>query len=230
MKVLPEDIGRTRSARRPSCAYFGGRGRSAAPLPSSLWRAELQARERKAREGKRARKRPRRRSKKRRQLVKRDRERREARAGASSSSLPEFVSYTIPVPRVLEPLLEAGGLPAVHRALRALHDTNVERIVQERRAQGLGFLGRRRVLQADPLSSPGEAEPAWKRNPRIACKDLGERFALYTGLQDWRVSHSEAYQTLCSEKPWRARFPAGACLRARELTRLLLARGPPRAA
>jgi len=123
-----------------------------------------------------------------------------------------------------------GGLPAVHRALRALHDANVERIVQERRAQGLGFLGRRKVLQADPLSSPPDTSPAWKRNPRIACKDLAERLALYTGLQDWRVSHSDGYATLCSKRPWRARFPTGAFLRARELARLLLARGPPRAA
>ena len=231
VKVLPEDVGMTRTARRPKCRYFGGRSRAPAdPLPSSLWRAELQARERNTREAKRARKRPRRRSQKRKRVVERDRERRETKASASTSTLPEFVSYTIPVPRVLEPLLERRGLPAVQRALRALHDANVKRIVQERRAQGLGFLGRRRILQTDPFSSPGDDKPTWKRNPRIACKDLGERFALYTGLQEWRVSHAGGYETLCSKKPWRARFPTGAYLRARELTRLLLARGPPIAA
>ena len=250
-KFLPEHIGTLQRAQRPDDHPFFATTRPSPTRPEVTLRAELSAEDRRRRESKQT-KADRGKCRRRRKEIARLRDERSARERSAreradqeradqeqvtpkrrTSTLPEEVSYRIPVPQSLAhlPLAEARA------TLRRLHDANIERIHAERRAQGLdSYLGARAVLAQSPTQTPRARSTRFKLNPRIAASSKGERLALYEDLASWRADHAEGVKALHSETPWRARFPQGSHRRAQELQRILLAqrdrapRAPPEAA
>ena len=229
---LPEDIGTTVTATRPDGAFFGG-PRPTEPLPSALLRAEINAEQRQIRRATRPKRGKRGRTKRRQRQLDRERANRKAKSDAgpaapapaapaapaskSRSTLPDQVSYTIPVPEGFE------SAEAARIYFRRLLDARLAEIWAERAALGLGYLGRDALLAQDPFSQPPPSPPDFERNPRVACLDSKEqRLALYDDLVAWRGDHASGVELLMLPAPWRARFPKGAHQRARQL-RLLLA-------
>lgn len=240
-KFLPEDIGTLQSARRPDDHPFFGTSRARDSSPLVTLRAELSAQESSHRETKKV-KANRAKARRRGQELLRQRARHQALQQAEAqdlparlpksrqSTLPEQVSYQIPVPQVLAHL----PLAQARLALRRLHDANIARIQAERRARGEDtYLGAAAILAQNPTKAPRGPTERFKLNPRIAASTKAERLTLYEELSSWRHDHAEGVEALNSEAPWRARFPQGTHRRAQELRRLHLAhrdRGPPQAA
>ena len=229
--ILPEDLGRELSAERPRGALFGSAPPEEPPLSATL-RSEIWAESRSEADKKRsktARRRRQLRQERRRRAESQDQEARAARASAEGrSTLPEAVTYRVPVP----PGFESAEAARVY--FRRLLDARLRMIWAEREAQGLGYLGRRAVLAQDPFEPPRgrspNTRPGFSRNPRIACLEGKEqRLALYEGLTAWRNHHAENVQILLDPRaPWRARFLEGTHLRARQLRIVRAAHRAPR--
>ena len=227
LMILPEDLGRELSAERPSGALFGAAPLEEPPLSATL-RAEIWAESRSEEDKKRSR------TARRRRQLRQERQRRansqdlEARAHAAEggSTLPEAVTYRVPVP----PGFDSAETARVY--FRRLLDARLRAIWAEREAQGLGYLGPAAILAQDPFERPlgrsANTRPGFSRNPRIACLEGKElRLALYEGLTAWRRHHAENVEILLSNRaPWRARFLKGTHLRARHLR---IVRAAPRA-
>lgn len=239
---LPEDVGRTLTAKRPDVLF------STAVLEEEEEEGDDEAlrhaRERLAKRSRDDKKRGRSRSR-RKQLAK-ERERRGRRAAPETSerrqprsSLPETVSYTVPVPRCFR---DWDDLEEVRLYLRAALNLYVHEIHERRRAQGLGFLGVEALHGQDPLTPPPQTQIAtdspatYRRAPGLATRGLdeGEVRAIKDDRIQWSEDYEEALDLLLrSPTPQRARFPQGAHLRAQEQRRILAAyraQPPPRAA
>jgi REP-associated tyrosine transposase len=183
--TLPEHLGETLSATRPSSAFFGGR------LPEG-WvptygpaRARHEAAEKNRRKKQ---ERKRRRGTGARLPITPAPERKRKRK-SRGSSLPVQASVQFGVPAEFE------GMPLEEfRALvRSQVEERLEEIYAERRDQGLKrFLGMAKVLTTDPLSGPGETFPTFERNPRLACLDPKRRPVLLAELMHWRHEYRMA--------------------------------------
>ncbi|MBL4847936.1 MAG: hypothetical protein JKY65_20670 [Planctomycetes bacterium] len=225
---LPEDIGTTKRVRRPDHAFFGSTSRR--DLSENPWvdlRAEVRAEELSKRRAESDRKRGR--TRKRRKQLAKERDRREKRASESepvnTSTLPEWVTYTIPAPEGLQEMEIEDARVILRQAL----DDYVAAIHEQRAREGLGFLGVARVMEQSPYEAAGDSWPSFGRNPRIACTGMpkADRLKLYDELIQWRLDHRKGVEQLREGSPWRARFPRGAHRRTKELRRILAARRQP---
>ena len=78
--------------------------------------------------------------------------------------------------------------------------TLLERLVREReeelqlraQAQGIKFLGRRRVLRQSPWARPRDPEPRRGLNPRVACRDKWKRIEVLQRLKEVLADYREA--------------------------------------
>ena len=238
---LPEDVGRTLTAKRPEI-LFSTRVLEDDDADDEALR-EAQERLQRQRERWSQRDKERSRSRKRRQQLAKERERRAQ--GASQppppkprSSLPETVSYKVPVPKCLR----GWEIEDVRAHLRAALNLYVHEIHERRASQGLGFLGVEALRDQDPHTPPPKTKvdahsPAtYQRIPRLATKGLDKDTVrqLKDDLIQWHQDYEEAVDLLLrSPAPHRARFPVGAHLRAQEQRRIRAAyraQAPPRAA
>jgi len=239
---LPEDIGRTLTAKRPD-VLFSTRVIEDDDFEDEALR-EAQERLRRQRERWSEQDTKRNRSRRRRRQLAKERERRAQpepppERPPSASGLPETVSYTVPVPKCLRGW---GDLDEVRAFLRAELDLYVHRIHEERAAQGLGFLGAEALRDQDPHTPPpgtpvaASSRATYQRIPRLSTYGLDKETVreLKDDLAKWQGDYEEALDFLLrSPKPHRARFPRGAHLRAQEQRRIRAAyraQAPPRAA
>lgn len=240
---LPEDIGRTLTARRPEVLFSTQVVEDPDAEDEELRLAQERLRRQLAEKSVKDKKRGRTR-RRRKQLAKE----RQARVDLPApkpkprpkSGLPEVVSYTVPVPKFLR---DAGMDVAEARAyLRAALDSYVAQIHAERRERGVGYVGREALLDRPPdLPPPGtrvaaEERATYARNPRLATRGLDKEEVneIKGDLIRWHHDYREGVETLLrSPTPHRARFPEGAHRQAQVLRRVLIAysaQAPPRAA
>jgi hypothetical protein len=222
-KIMPEDLGRTITVRRPEAAFFGGRrptgARPTHPDALAEWIEELAQAERDAldlaRTRDRQRDRKRGRTSKRRRQLEEARERRRKRAQArrelrrerprrSRSTLPEFVTFEVGVPPGWE-----GRVEEARAYFRKELDARVKEIHEIFAAQGRTFMGIEAVLAQDPRESAGDTWPSFGLNPRIACKDRDRRIDAIQGLRAWRAEMREKRRAWKSGKR-DVVFPRGA--------------------
>ena len=225
---LPEDIGTTKHVKRPDHAFFGSTPkRDLSENPWAELRAEVRAEDLRKRQAAQDLKRGR--TRKRRQQLAKAREQRAKRAPdpkpAHTSTLPAWVSYTIPAPEALKNMLIEDARAILRQAL----DEYVAAIHEKRAQEGLSVLGVARVMAQNPYEAAGDSWPTFGRNPRIAATGMpkADRLALYDELCQWRADHRKGVEELLKGSPWRARFPKGTYRRAKELRRILAARAQP---
>ena len=235
---LPEDIGRTLTAQRPD-VLFSTRVREHDEDDAAA-RARLRDKRQSQSRDDKSRGRTRRRHK---QLAK-DRERRdraeESQPSKPKSSLPEAVSYTVPIPKCLQ---EAGmDVEQARRYLREALDLYVAEVHRDRRERGLGFVGSEALRSQDPHTPPPgthvdcDHPSTYEHIPRLATTGLTEEEVreVKDDLSQWISDYQEAREILLlAEAPHRARFPQGTHLRAQEMRRVRAAhraQAPPKAA
>ena len=242
---LPEDVGRTLTAKRPEILFSTAVLDDDVPDDEALREARERLQRQRERWSQQDTKRGR--SRGRRKQLAKERDRRHQQAATSAplpgapkprSSLPETVSYTVPVPKCLR----GWEIEDVRAYLRAALDLYVHEIHERRAAEGKGFLGVEALLDQDPHTPPPETKidtdsPAtYQRRPYLATKglDKGTVRQLKDDLAQWHQDYEEAVDLLLrSPTPHRARFPLGAHLRAQEQRRIRAAyraQAPPRAA
>lgn len=136
---------------------------------------------------------------------------RTARGWPGASSLPEdlarapveidrpkgFFRHDGPVPAQatlrfdIPDVLEATGEDPVHRLERALGERERE-IRDARRSEGMGFLGRRGVLEQSPFRRPESTEPRRGLSPRVAAVDKWHRIEVTQRLRGFIEAYREA--------------------------------------
>ncbi len=238
---LPEDVGRTLTAKRPDVLFSTCVLDDEVPDDEALRQARERLQRKRERWSQQDTKRGR--SRKRRQQLGKERERRGQAASSPPppkprSSLPETVSYKVPVPKCLR----GWEIEDVRAHLRAALNLYVHEIHELRAFQGLGFLGVEALRDQDPHTPPPKTKVAtespatYQRIPRFATKGLDKDTVrqLKDDLIQWHQDYEEAVDLLLrSPAPHRARFPVGAHLRAQEQRRIRAAyraQAPPRAA
>ena len=84
-----------------------------------------------------------------------------------------------------------------------------ERELQLRaQAQGVKFLGRRKVLRQSPWGRPRDAEPRRGLRPRVACRDKWKRIEALQRLKEFLADYREARRRYLDGET-QVRFPAG---------------------
>jgi putative transposase len=124
--------------------------------------------------------------------------------------LPAEVTLALVVPPCLEdlPVEEVRALVAARLA------DHEERARQER--QGRPFLGRRGVLRQRVADRPGDHEPHFELNPRVAGRDKWKRIEALGRLRSFRSSYRQAWEQFRAGLRG-AVFPAGTWKLRREL-------------
>jgi REP element-mobilizing transposase RayT len=87
--------------------------------------------------------------------------------------------------------LEDSGTDPVQLLERAVQEREIE-IRGARREDGLGFLGRRRVLKQSPFRRPRSVEPRRGLNPRVAAGDKWHRIEVTQRLLEFAEAYREA--------------------------------------
>ncbi len=103
-------------------------------------------------------------------------------------NMPDEVTLRIERPDGFEGLSEAEWVAKLADAVRL----EEERARGDRRASGLGVLGRKAVLRAEPTDSPKTIEPRRKLRPHIACRDKARRVAELAALVTFRAERQAA--------------------------------------
>jgi REP element-mobilizing transposase RayT len=116
--------------------------------------------------------------------------------------VPAEVFLQLDVPRVFE-----NGTDLVRRLERTLQDREKE-IRNAFGSEGLGFLGRRRVLKQSPFRRPRSTEPRRGLNPRVAAADKWYRIEVMQRLRAFLDAYREARERYL-EGDYSVRFPWG---------------------
>ena len=127
-----------------------------------------------------------------------------------SNALPAQVTLALAVPPGFEDL----PLEEVRAVVAARASEHEERARRER--QGRPFLGRRAVLQQRVTDRPGDHEPHFGLNPRVAGRDKWKRIEALARLRSFVAAYRRAWEQL--KAGFRvAVFPAGTWKLRREL-------------
>ena len=213
---LPEDLGTTRTIRKPEGAFFGSRRPNdweptweRAKREERRRRRKRRLRDDRRRKAREARSRNRKLRSQHLEEVRHERERREQPAEHPSrrkSVLPDEVTIRIGIPAGFED----WPIEEVRRHFRALLDARVAEIHDEREAEGWHqFMGAEAVKRLDPRRPLGDTWPSFGLNPRLACKGDPELLKLLKAdLLRWRGEYRKALEARCAGEPG-AVFPAG---------------------
>ena len=212
---LPEDLGTTRTIRKPEGAFFGSRRPNDWEPTWQRAKREQRQRRRKRRQRDQRRRKARAARSRQRKLSQHLEEERLAReraeqpaeqASRSPSALPDEVTLRIGVP----PGFEDWPIEEVRRYFRVLLDARVAEIHAEREAEGWeGFVGAEAVKRLDPRRSVGDTWPAFRLNPRLACKGNPALLKLLKAdLLSWRGEYRKELEAWCAGESGVV-FPAG---------------------
>jgi REP element-mobilizing transposase RayT len=101
-------------------------------------------------------------------------------------NLPESVPLRLTVPPGF------ASAEEFQERVRTVTDRIEATIQRRRRAQGMGFVGRKRVLNQSPFTHPAPGRPARGLNPRVAARDRWRRMALLSRLTEFLRAYREA--------------------------------------
>ena len=127
---------------------------------------------------------------------------------------PGALPAEVPLTLVVPPGFGDQPLDEVRAEVAARVAAHEERARQERR--GRPFLGRRGVLRQGVFARPGDHEPRFRLNPRVAGRDKWERIAALGRLRDFLAAYRRAWEQLRAGVR-AVVFPAGTWKLRREL-------------
>jgi putative transposase len=124
------------------------------------------------------------------------------------------------MPAVVELRAEAptdwpGGSTSWFQAVRAGVERRVAHADERRRAAGIRVVGRRALLNLDPMSKPRTVAPRGGLRPELGCLDAERRIAELGVLERFRDAYASARAALLAGK--QALFPWGTYKVVREL-------------
>jgi hypothetical protein len=120
---------------------------------------------------------------------------------------------TMPAEATLELTVPPGfeSAEAFRAELSAALEAREDAAAEKRAEQGLGFLGKKKVLAQKPTTRPRPDEPRRKLNPRVAARDRWKRIEALGRLKEFLADYREAWRERRAGR-LDAVFPAGTYL------------------